>query len=840
VLAGGTITLLAALDAAGAGTAAWDQALRSRMWLVMTVSLASLLPGVLCGFVGGLISSSLVTSKRTGLRPAEIPHAMPWLKWIEAAVAGLAFAGLASPVCLMVKAPVVDPPPPVAPSSPLPPPFLYEPPVDITSAKLGEIQPDFAKTISGVQSSCPVAMSPDGVLMAFGDSSKPGSAVAVYDLNRFTKIASMAVPAYPQGSLAWSPDQKSVACVIGEGSSRRIWILNLRDARGIELPRPPGRDVPGGELYWWQEDELAFFPDDEAPLSFDLEKLVLTPFVDSLGYKRLDETTQKKWMDGPRSEWPGQPGWKLGLRTLITAAVPPARRNPEAPWELSGLTIGAYEHPQLPLAYCVRSLKVEEGDRIVCSPDGSKIAHLRDGKIEVTYMKKAACPDLMIEVEMPRSSEEIASNGWNSRVDSKELCLMICAPLKNPLNEAVVGPDYRHVHGLARLHEWKGRNAVFILPIYDGSIQPDDVASTLHSWYSGKMSEWKAPGTLNWWSPIRFISSPLPEKIGVVELPQLLSFEQEPATLRVTKAVAKPRPTPPPKAPEPPVAPPPPPPVLVTEQDVKAFLTEHHAKASRGDVAGMMADYDPTVDFLDKGNIPATAIEAEERAHRQKWPNGSEQVVGPIRVAEQAGIWSAAYTMEFYNENTSGEWHKGRADLVMVVRVEGRRLSITSQRAKVYDVTDSRASAPKTPAPKASPPPAKAAQQPKSASITVPRPCFITTTRPRDTPQIEFTDQISFVKGIVWHCTYRELSTDGNVLRTCRAIYEGDGGVSPDRSTARIYVEIQGWDQGFGDGLFTGVCSKSAASMVGKAFQFQFVTGGMVESQLGMVFQLQP
>jgi hypothetical protein len=112
-------------------------------------------------------------------------------------------------------------------------------------------------------------------------------------------------------------------------------------------------------------------------------------------------------------------------------------------------------------------------------------------------------------------------------------------------------------------------------------------------------------------------------------------------------------------------------------------------------------------------------------------------------------------------------------------------------------------------------------------------------TRAKDAPQIEFTDQISFVKGIVWHRTYRELSSDGKVLRTCRAIYTGSGGVSPDRNTARIYVTTQEWDQGFGDGLLTGVCQRSAQSMVGKAFQFQFVTGGMVESQLGMVFQLQ-
>lgn len=407
---------------------------------------------------------------------------------------------------------------------------------------------------------------------------------------------------------------------------------------------------------------------------------------------------------------------------------------------------------------------------------------------------------------------------------------MICAPLKNPLNQAVVGPDYQQIRALARLHEWKGRRAVFIVPTYDGSIQPDDVASTLHSWYSGKISEWKAPGTQNWWAPIQFISSPLPDKLPELELPQLLSFEQESSSLRVTKAVSRPRPKPASTAPELPTIPP----VVMTEQDVQNFLKEHHAKASRGDVAGMMEDYDPIVDFLDKGRIIQNTIETEERAHRHKWPKGSEQVVGTIQVSGQPGGWSAAYTMEFYNENAAGEWHKGRADLIMNLKAEGRKLSIISQRAKIYDVTKSQPSAPKTPAATLT-----KGQASKGGPITVPRPCFVTVTRARDLPQIEFTDQISFVNGIVWHRTYRELSPEGKVLRICRAIYTGNGGVAPDRSSARIYVGAQEWDQVLGGGTFTGVCSRSAASLVGKAFEFQFVTGGMVESQLGMVFQLQ-
>jgi hypothetical protein len=840
VLVGGSVLILMATSASHSATsAALDRFHRGQMWLTLAVSLASVLPSVLCGFLGGITGAGVIAKKLPIQKPDQPSIPLPWLKWLNGSIAAAVVIAFAAPLSRVGQPLVVDPPPPTPPvveAPPSPPPFRYEPPQGIKTAGLGEIQPDFSKIIPDVQSSCPVALSPDGTMIAFGDASGGRAAVGVFDLHRFSKVASIVVPAFPHGLLAWAPDRKSIACTLGEGASRRIWILKIETGAAIELPRPPGRDVPGGDLFWWQEHELSFFPEDEAPLAFNLEKLELGAFEESPAFKKLDDARKTMWIEGPRSSWPEQTGWRLGLRTTLKSAIPPARREPDSPWELSGQTICAYEHPKLPLAFGFKSLSVNEGDKILCSADGSKIIRLLNGQIEVTFMKKAACPDFIFEVEMPLPLEEIGNTGWRNQIDSKMLCLLVYAPLRNPLNNVIVGPDYNQVRALARLVEWKGRKAVFIVQTHDESIEVEDVASTLHYWEPGKMSEWKPISTRKWWAAIKPSPAALPDKLPELESPQLLSLIQEPNSLLVMKAVEKPSSPSPKVVEEAPVAPTPAPPPspVISEQDVKAFLSEHHAKASRGDVAGMMADYDRMVDFLDKGRIPVANIESEEKEHRQKWQNGSEQVVGVIFVINQSGVWNATYTIEFYNENTSGDWHKGRADLSINMRTEGGRLYITSQRAKVYNVTDSRASSPKT-----STPAAGAAKESKGAAISVPRPCFVTVTRAKDAPQIEFTDQISFVKGIVWHRTYRELSSDGKVLRTCRAIYTGSGGVSPDRNTARIYVTTQEWDQGFGDGLLTGVCQRSAQSMVGKAFQFQFVTGGMVESQLGMVFQLQ-
>lgn len=244
----------------------------------------------------------------------------------------------------------------------------------------------------------------------------------------------------------------------------------------------------------------------------------------------------------------------------------------------------------------------------------------------------------------------------------------------------------------------------------------------------------------------------------------------------------------------------------------------------------MIADYETVVDFLDKGLLTRDAIGADEQAHRAKWPIGSEKIIGEIRIVKEGELWQAEYTIEFYNENKAGEWHKGRADLTLQLKEAGKTLSIMSHRAKVYDVTNSK-QPPKTPS-------AGAAQQPQGVPISVPKPCYVAVTRAKDLGQIEFTDQISFAGAITWHRTYRELSPDGKVVNVCRAIYEGNGGVLANQQDARIYVGSQGWHKTMGTPAFVRLCERSAAALVGSGFIFQFTQNGMVESNTGTAFKM--
>ncbi|MFO1486399.1 MAG: WD40 repeat domain-containing protein [Verrucomicrobiaceae bacterium] len=859
LIAGAALTFLAVL-AVNVAPAAVREREKMHMWITLFASLATLLPAVLSGFVGGLIGVS-ATSSATATMPGEAGKRIPLLRWLTLALVVMSIAGLTSPFWFQKEQRITD----LTSAPAVPPPFLYEPPKGITSAQIGQIQPEVTKMIDNIRHDSPVSLSEDGSLLAYGDTSSGSPNIGVYDLHRFQKIASMQVPAYPEESLAWSPDQKSIACTIGSGGDRRIWILRVADGKGISLPRPPGRDTPGGELVWWQEKELGFFPTDEPPLVFDLEKLLLKPLDDSSFFAKLDADAKRKWLEGPRTHLPSQQGWKLDVRTVIRSAMPPPRRSPDTPWELFGDSICAMSHPTLPVSFGFDSLVVNEGSKVLCSNDGSKLIRLGNGRAEVVFMKFATAPELHFETVMPLADDAIKEEAWKRHVADGKLCVLVCAPLINPLNHQVVGPDYQQVRGIAQLVEWKGRNAIFVLQTYSRPIQSTDIATTLHAWDEGHKTIWNDTAVNDWWKTIKPVSRELPKELADLYMPTLLAFNSDASPFVVVKATERTPPvrksqtsalqasplsqspfstlgsfsgsgstsaflsqgTPPVPAPSPPAPITPPP---LTEADVKKFVTAHHEKASQGDVLGMMADYDQNVDFLDKGKISSSAILAEETAHRQKWPTGSEKILSTVLVSNNGDLWTATYTIEFYNENASGDWHRGQADLTITMTSNFGRLIILSQRAKVHDLVDSKAMGKSS---TANPP------SQNNVTISAPKPCYVSTTKARDVAGLEFTDQISFVNGITWHRTYRELSPAGKVLRTCRAIYEGSGGLSQDRRSARIYVGSQEWDQTIKGGTLTGVCQRSAESMVGKAFNFQFTQGGMVESALGISFRLQ-
>jgi hypothetical protein len=834
ITAGALLTLLATLDARAAPNSLTEHVLKTRMWLTLFVSLAALLPSVLCGFVGGLIGGGVMATKLPEQPTEYNAKGIPWLRLAMLGVMVVSLLGLLAPLSFMGRSPKVDQLT-FASRVGMPPPFHYEIPPNIKSSHIGQIQPDSTHVIEGVLTTGPVSLSADGRLFAFADATRGGAGVVIYDLHRLQKIASFQLPAPLDKPLAWSPDQKALACSVGRDGDQRIWILKIDTSQAVELPRPPGRDTPRGEFFWWQEHELAFFPLDEPPLVFDLHKLTLSPLKESPFFTQLDKDQQRK-LDEPSTVLAPPLVWKPGIRTVIRSTNPPPRRSPDESWQLGVASVCALAHPELPLAFGFDTLPVTEGMQVVFAADGSKILRLANNLAEVTFMKVVQSPQVHFEVAMPVSVDAVQTTAWKDPIATGRLCVLLYAPLINPLTQKAVGPDYQQVRGLAQLVEWKGSTAVFVLQCCDRPLPMNSVASTLHVWNNARWEVWNDATVKDWWTGVKSVARELPDKLDVLDTPELLSLADRKTVWSVVKASEEPRHRPQSQPPPPATAPilshiptpSPPRPFQATEKDVMTFITEHHAKSSRGDINGMIADYDQNVDFLDKGRLTRSSIESEESLNHAKWPKCSERVEGAIRAMELGDHWSVFYTLNFRNENAKGDWIEGKADLEMKVRVEGERLMITSQKAKVHDLVSSKASGKTS---------AVSSDQPSSDAVTVPKPCFVSVTRVKDAANLEFTDEISFINSITWHRTYREFSPEGKVINICRAIYEGSGGVSADRRSARIYVGSQGWSRNLGASAFLRVCEKSAAALVGKEFQFQFTENGMSEEH-GAVFRL--
>lgn len=830
LVAGGLLTFLATSDVKGAETANSDFILRQRMWLTIAVSLASILPSILCGFIGGLIGALILTPSIPLQQSERSAKVVPGLKWMTMALVIATLIGFVAPISIIGRPPKIDQLPIPDPPLPAPPSFVYRVPEGIKTAKIGTIQPDFTKTITPVMSDGAVSLSPDGKFFAYVEELSNEPRVIVFDLNKFEKVGSMSLPAAPRGCLAWSPDQKSLACVTGRGSEdRRLWILKAASSDAIELPQPHNGDVPGGDVLWWQPNELIFFPEDEESLVLNLDDLALQPARDSSFLEKADEPTKRFWTAGPRIKVPEELDWKVDLKTLIRSATPASRRSPDDAWRLGGDTVCALTHPLSDVAMALSSLSVKEGMRMLCVPDGSKIIRISDGRADVTYMKIVQSPEYHLEVAMPIAFEKVKDEIIKLKVELKKLCAFIYAPLENPLTQETVGPNYSQIKAVVRILEWKGKKAIFVITTFDRPVSSTDVIASLHSWDAGSMDLCKVPDLTDWWEHPVPIRRELPtSELEYIESPALLSLAVQGSSLGVVKASERPRRTKPKAQTVPTEAPV----VQMTDSDVKAFLTAHHALASKGDVAGMVSNYDSTVDFLDKGRILPSAILAEESAHRVKWPKGMEKIISEIVLTKISDGWNAGYSIEFSNENAAGESHRGKVDLTMVLSVQDGKLRITSQRAKVYDVQDSKSQAkaaeekPKAVSPKA-----------QGVPVSVPRPYYVATTMVGDRKEIEITDHISFMNGLHWHRTYREMSKDGKELNTCRAIYECSGGVSQGGQSASLYVKVQGWAQNYGQPKFLLVCERSAAAFVGREFNFQFTNDGMIEQQ-GIRFQL--
>ena len=198
--------------------------------------------------------------------------------------------------------------------------------------------------------------------------------------------------------------------------------------------------------------------------------------------------------------------------------------------------------------------------------------------------------------------------------------------------------------------------------------------------------------------------------------------------------------------------------------------------------------------------------------------------------------WKATYSITFRNENTTGGWQSGVADLELEIAKFRTGFRITGHKAKVHDVTTGQGAA--SASTKAAGPPA--------VKIRLLSPVWATTMNMRIGDQkVSVHEALALVQGrLIIHRTYRVL-VDSNTPKEV-AKQHPDGIIS--MQTAEIEGSIQragpnaftaligrqGWVQApdASAGIWSAACEAHAARMVGTALTFKnegedLVSGGV-------------
>lgn len=296
------------------------------------------------------------------------------------------------------------------------------------------------------------------------------------------------------------------------------------------------------------------------------------------------------------------------------------------------------------------------GENPILTPDATKLIFTNGDRLFVQYFEPSDSRETKLTATLPAAPPVELSEALASR----SMVAMLCPAIINPLNNKPVAADLSRVKALLGIERWTDTTAEFWVK-EDYGIAPSegDVVAGFGRIENGRTLT--LPTMATWWSLVRDIrKADAPDRIAPpTNLPPL---------------------PPPQAAPQFPMSP-------QLGNQLRAFLREHHAKSSRGDVDGLVANYAERVDHLTGSIVTRDRIREEEMRSRKPGSSLLETVrgeIGLVRISENE-VW-ANYTMYFEQRMPSGNWATGFSELDLTLDISGLSPKITRQRARNFDV----------------------------------------------------------------------------------------------------------------------------------------------------------
>jgi tetratricopeptide (TPR) repeat protein len=118
--------------------------------------------------------------------------------------------------------------------------------------------------------------------------------------------------------------------------------------------------------------------------------------------------------------------------------------------------------------------------------------------------------------------------------------------------------------------------------------------------------------------------------------------------------------------------------------DIPGFIRQHLEAETTRNLAAVTANYDTTVDYFSNGRKDLEFIRTDKANYFERWPSGSERVVGTIDIASTArDEWTATFVSAFRVENSSGDWIEGEAQNTYGLLRKDNEIKITSQKVSI-------------------------------------------------------------------------------------------------------------------------------------------------------------
>lgn len=491
-------------------------------------------------------------------------------------------------------------------------------------------------------------------------------ALHLVDTTRAKITASLPTSGIPE-KISLSPDGTQIIYrlkdtqlyVIGTFASRESVMLPVTDSTPAE-----------GQILWWKTNLVVVYPKGQSPLVWNLD--ILETFQAS----EVPEWTKQSGADlaklqAPETLFSESSRWALEKVDVVAGVTKNEEANIWLPSQRNSYSLTDQLIPYK--RDMTSSLGIGPKDSIFMLPSGDRAQWLHGNELRLIYFGPKTASRKTYSLNMPCIPEDISPNATlRYAIKTKALFAMVYAPVTNPLNRLIVGPDRNEIRGMIRFHDWAGKNAQFWEAEMQSVIQLKDVVC---DFYHIDENDNATPIRMN--SSSKFIvigefsqshDIPLPTR---KELASLL--DTTPGAMNTATTV----PTNLPKASTEANASAP-----SLEADLRKFILEHHQKATEGDVHGMVDDYADEVDFLDKGRVLPEFILEEERKYRGSLIEGRESVEGAIQITRDDNQYQVKYILVLNWHGKSGKQGVTKVEMDLTVIESEGLFYITRQKSK--------------------------------------------------------------------------------------------------------------------------------------------------------------